>query len=100
MDDYKSEMVKHMSEAWTLAQENVKCAQRSQKKHYDKTVREHQVKQGDRVFVYMSSTKTGKAHKLARPFHGPYRVIETVDNGVMVTPVDLPEETPIRVAMD
>ena len=48
----------------------------------------------------MPSVKKGKAHKLARPFHGPYRVIETVDNGVMVTPIDRPQETPIRVAMD
>ena len=100
LDDYKTEMVKHMSEAWKLAQENVKHAQKSQKKHYDKGVREHKVKEGDRVFVYMPSAKKGKAHKLARPFHGPYRVIETVDNGVMVTPIDRPQETPIRVAMD
>ena len=27
-------------------------------------------------------------------------MIETVDNGVMVTPIDHPQETPIRVAMD
>ena len=26
--------------------------------------------------------------------------METVDNGVMVTPIDRPQETPIRVAMD
>ena len=100
LDDYKSEMVRHMSEAWKLAQENVKHAQKSQKKYYDKTVHEHKIKQGERVFVYMPSSKKGKAHKLARPFHGPYRVVETVDNGVIVTPVDLPQETPIRVAMD
>ena len=69
LDDYKTEMVKHMSEAWKLAQENVKHAQKSQKKHYDKGVREHKVKEGDRVFVYMPSAKKGKAHKLAWPFH-------------------------------
>ena len=48
----------------------------------------------------MPSAKKGKAHKLACPFHGPYRVLETVENGVMVTPVDCPQDTPIRVAMD
>ena len=100
LDDYKTEMVKHMSDAWKLAQENVKRAQKSQKKYYDKSVQEHKVKQGDRVFIYMPSAKKGKAHKLARPFHGPYRVTETVDNGVMVTPIDRPQDTPIRVAMD
>ena len=100
LDDYKTEMVKHMSNAWKLAQENVKRAQKSQKKYYDKSVQEHKVKQGDRVFIYMPSAKKGKAHKLARPFHGPYRVTETVDNGVMVTPIDRPQDTPFRVAMD
>ena len=100
LDDYKSEMVRHTSEAWKLAKDNVKRAQKSQKKQYDKTVHEHKVKQGDRVFVYMPSAKKGKAHKLARPFHEPYRVVETVENGVMVTPIDRPQETPICVAMD
>ena len=33
LDDYKTEMVKHMSNAWKLAQENVKQAQKSQKKY-------------------------------------------------------------------
>ena len=47
------------------------------------------VKQGDRVFVYMSSAKKKKRLTLARPFHGPYQVVETADNGVMVTPIKL-----------
>ena len=99
MNDYKTDMVKHMSEAWRLAQENVKCAQKSQKKHYDKTVREHKIKQGESLST-CPQHKRRKAHKLARPFQGPYRVLETVDNGVMVTPVDRPRETPFHVAMD
>ena len=73
-----------------MAQENVKHAQKSQKKHYNEGVRKHIVKEGDRVFVYMPLAKKGKAHKLAWPFYGPYRVIETVDNGVMVTLIDCP----------
>ena len=78
----------------------MKRAQKSQKKYYDRSVHQLKVKQGDRVYIYMPSAKKGKAHKLARPFHGPYIVTETVDNGVMVTPIDRPQETPIHVAMD
>ena len=39
--------------------------------------------------------------KVAREIvHGPYIVIETVDNGVTLTTVDRPQEKPIRIAMD
>ena len=52
---------------YSSAQDNVKRAQKSQKNQYDRSVREHQVKLGDRVFVYMPSAKKRKAHKLMRP---------------------------------
>ena len=40
-----------MSEAWKLAQENLKRAQKSQKIHYDKSVPERKVKQGESLFT-------------------------------------------------
>ena len=57
LDDYKTEMVKHTSGAWKLARENVKCAQMSQKKHYDKTVQQHKIKQGDSLCLHAFSKK-------------------------------------------
>ena len=54
----------------------------------------------ERVFVYMPASKSGTAYKLARPFHGPYRVVHVVDNGVEVRPVDRPHATLIRVALN
>ena len=44
--------------------------------------------------------KKGKAHKFARPFYGPYRVIEVTANDAKVVPVDKPRSTPIFVALD
>ena len=38
LEDYRSEMVKHLSAARKLVEENVKYAQKSQKKHYNKAV--------------------------------------------------------------
>ena len=39
---------------------------------------------GERVFVYMPKEKANKDYKFARPFHGPFEVLET---GVIVRPV-------------
>lgn len=52
---------------------------------------------GDRLFVYMPAAKSGKAYKLSRPFHGPYRIITMHDNGADVRRVDRPQDATIRV---
>ena len=33
-------------------------------------------KVGDRVFIYMPAAKACKAYKFARPFYGPYRIVD------------------------
>ena len=99
IDDYKSELVAGLSEAWELARTHVQQAQRRQKKSYDRRSRDPLYQVGDRVFLYMPAAKTGTAHKLARPFHGPYRVLEVTHSDVRVVPVDRPQDTPIFVAM-
>ena len=48
----------------------------------------------------MPAAKSNKAHKFDRPFHAPYRVVATHENGVEVCPVDKPQSTPIRVALN
>ena len=100
VDDYKSEVVTKMSDAWELACKNICKAQSQQKKQHDRSSRPADFKVGDRVFVYMPAAKSTKAHKFARPFYGPYRVVETCTNGVEVRPVDAPQTTPIRVALN
>ena len=102
LDDYKTELVGSLSQAWELARVQVKKAQQKQKKYYDQHTSESRFQLGDRVFVYMPSEKQrkGKAHKFARPFHGPYRVIELTTNDAKVIPVDKPRSPPIFVALD
>ena len=79
--DYKTEMSQHFTEAWKLAQCQVEKAQKSQKEYYDRGTVIDKVHVGDRVFIYTPSEKKGKAYKFACPFVGPYRVLETCDNG-------------------
>ena len=99
-DDYRSEFVSGISRAWTLAQQSVKKAQNRQKLQHDRHAKDPQFQVGARVFVYMPAAKSGKAYKLARAFHGPYRVVEVVENGLLVRPIDKPRDTPIRVALN
>jgi len=72
-----------MSEAWQLAHSSIKKAhvQSRQKKQHDKRAWSTPLKVGPRVFVPVPSLKSGPAHKLARPFKGPYWVVALYPNG-------------------
>ena len=74
-DDYRSEVLYNLQDAWTRAKKKVEEAQKQQKRQYDKKSRMPVFAEGDRVFVYKPSAKSCKAYKFARPFHGPYRII-------------------------
>ena len=52
------------------------------------------------MFVYQPSAAQGKARKFARPFHGPYRILELTPTNASVRPVDKPGEAPIFVSLD
>ena len=100
LDSYKGELVWGLTEAWELARKQVKKAQSAQKKCYDRRSREPNFQVGERVFVYMPKDKANKAYKFARPFHGSFRVVEVLDTGIIVRPVDRPQEDTIRVAIN
>ena len=71
-----------------------------QKWHHDARARSTTFAEGEHVFAYMPAAKSGMDYKLARPFHGPYRVVHVVDNGVEVRPVDQPHATPTHMALN
>ena len=100
LDTYKGELVSELMEAWDSAQKNVQKAQKAQKRAYDRKSKETGFEIGERVFVYMPKEKLTKAYKFARPFHGPYRVVEVLDTGVSVRPVHRPQEESFRVALN
>ena len=100
LDTYKGELMSGLTEAWSMAQKQVQKAQKSQKKQYEKNTKEPDLKVGERVFVYMPKEKATKAYKFARPFHGPFRVVEVLDAGVVVRPVDPWRGESIRVAVN
>ena len=46
---------------------------------------------GDRVMIHMPQEATGKAWKLARAFHGPFRVLNVTPTNVEARLVDDPD---------
>ena len=99
IDDYKSPLATCLSEAWHLAQANIKKAQAKQKQQYDRHSKQPHYKVGDRVMVYMPSEITGAAWKLAKPFYGPYRILSVTLTNAEVKIIDKPEEPSIFVAL-
>ena len=83
-----------------MAQGNIKRAQEQQKKKYDRNAKDVNLNIGDRVMVYMPSEMQEKNWKLARPFHGPYRVIAKTPNNVEVCIIDDPTADSIFVSLD
>ena len=98
LGEYGENLVTNLSEAWETARTFVKKSQQKQKNYDKKTKVVFRV--GDRVFLHKSSAKVGKAYKFARPFHGPYRILELTPNDARLTPVDKPQEEPVFVALD
>ena len=100
IDDYKSELVFGLSEAWELARKEIQRSQKKQKYQYDCHAKQRDFRAGDRVMVCIPYEQTGKNRKLSRPYFGPYRVLEVHPNGVTVRPVDCPSDKSIRVNLD
>ena len=100
IDDYKSEMMTNLSQAWKLAQENIKVAQTHQKNQYDKKTRNVNLKVGDWVMVLMPTEAKGEKRKLARPFNGPFWVLTVTPTNAEVRLVDDPKAASIFVALD
>ena len=76
INDYREELTLSLSSAREIAASCIRQAQQKYKKDYDKrsTVREYRL--GDWVLVKFPADETGKARKLSRPWHGPYRVVD------------------------
>ena len=100
VDNYKTELVTSMSDAWKIAQENIKVAQTKQKTQYDKRSKESKFSVGDRVMTYMPGAVQGKNWKLSRPFYGPYRILSLTPTNAEIRLVDKPSDPAIFVSLN
>ena len=99
VDDYKSEFVQGLSDAWKVAKEHIQSAQSRQKKTYDRHAKPPRYKVGDRVMVHMPHEATGKAAKLAWPYFGPYRILSVTPTNAEVRLIDKPDESSIFISL-
>ena len=100
LKEYGAELASQMAEAWDLARQCIHKAQKRQKDVYDRKVRPPNFKVGDRVFLFKPADKTGPLRKFARPYHGPFRVVEMDVNTAKIRRVDRLEDDDILVAVD
>ena len=100
IDDYRTQLTCGLSECWKIAAEQVKTAQLHQKKYYDRKSKQKEISVGDRVMIHTPHEATGKAWKLARAFHGPFRVLSVTPTNIdsEARLVDRPEQSPIFVS--
>ena len=64
LEDYRTQLVNGLTEAWEIAKSNIKKSQQKQKLQYDKETHDVKFKVGDRVMVYMPYEDTGKLRSL------------------------------------
>ena len=99
LKEYGTELHSRMSEAWELAQLQITRAQKKQKTAYDRGTSGKPFQSGERVFLFKPAEQTGARRKFARPFHGPYRLLEVSSNTARICPVDQPGSEPLLVAL-
>ena len=58
------------------------------------------IRVGEIAFLYKPAAKSGIAFKFARPYYGPYQIVEITTNDAKICPIDKPSEEPIFVALD
>ena len=63
-----------------------------QQRNYNRHAQPVSLRVGEQVFLHVPSAKQGKAHKFARPFRGPYRIVNLYDNGADIRLVDRPQQ--------
>ena len=79
---------------------NIKEAQEKQKAFYDRQSSSLPYRVGDSVMVFMPRDVTGKDRKLARPYHGPFRVVHLTPSNAEVQLIERPQDQTIFVAID
>lgn len=98
ISEYAEEVVGNLQEAWTIAHRNIEKAQARQKTYHDRKATEPSYQVGDQVMLYMPAEKSGKNRKLARPYKGPFKIVDVYDTGTQVQDALHPRAKKIRVA--
>ena len=91
--DYCKEMILSLSTVREAAASSIQQAQKY-KAAYDQNSSAHHFRIADWVLVKLPQ---GANHKLSRPWHGPYRIVDIRDPDVTVVKVYCPQDCQIKV---
>ena len=97
VSDYREELMLSLTSARSLAQSHIRQAQRRYKTQHDKHIRVTTCQVGDWILIRFPHEESGKNRKLARPWHGPYRVTELEGPDLTAVKVYFPQEKTIRI---
>ena len=95
--DYRQELMKSLTSARTLANQNIQSAQEHYKNQYDKKADPAEYKIGEWVMVRFPHEESGHLRKLSRPWHGPYRISAVKNPDITALKIYFPQEPPIQV---
>jgi len=68
LEDYRTQLMNGLTEAWELAKHNIGKSQQK----FDKKTQKMKYKFRDREMVYIPHEDSGKQRKLALLYYGPY----------------------------
>lgn len=84
LDDFVFHITQNFTNAWKLANDNIKTQQLRQKTNYDKKVFVQNILKNDLVLIYKPANKVGRSPKLTHTWVGPYRVVDVQTPNVIV----------------
>lgn len=76
---------------------SIQQAQRRYKNLYDRKAMSKEYRVGDWVLVKFPADETGRNRKLARPWHGPYRIVTCEEPDITVSKVYFAQDGTIQV---
>ena len=74
--EWREKLVSRLELARKLASDSLKASQKSAEAQYNRTHQPHRFLSGQMVWLYTPHVKKGLSPKLARPWSGPFRIVE------------------------
>ena len=80
LDQFKSQIMKVLKEAYDKLNKHKEIVQKKYKNYYDKFQKEIKIEINDLVMVYTPATVEGLSYKFLSHWEGPYEIIGRIDS--------------------